>query len=52
MTQTAWVMMLASWAVILFFTTRFFVKVLRTPPHPEDGESSGYESTDQDQDHP
>ena len=32
MTATAWVMLLATWTVVTFFTARFFLKVLRTPP--------------------
>ena len=35
MTGAAWVMMLVTWAVITFFTGRFFWMVLTTP-HPED----------------
>ncbi len=35
MTTTALTMMLSAWAVISFFTIRFFIKVLRTPPKPE-----------------
>lgn len=36
MNGTAWTMMLVTWAVILFFTAKFFIKVLRTPPKPDD----------------
>jgi hypothetical protein len=36
MTAGAWIMMLATWAVIIFFTARFFVMVLwssgQSPP--------------------
>lgn len=35
MTGAAWVMMLVTWGVIVFFTARFFWMVLTTP-HPED----------------
>ena len=31
MTAAAWTMMLITWAVIIFFTGRFFIKVVRTP---------------------
>ncbi len=31
MTTAAWVMMLTTWAVIIYFTGRFFWKVLTTP---------------------
>ncbi len=31
MTTSAWLMLGSAWAVILFFTARFFFKVLRTP---------------------
>jgi hypothetical protein len=34
-TGAAWLMMLVTWAVIIFFTGRFFWMVLTTP-HPED----------------
>ena len=35
MTTQAWLMLAATWAVIIFFTGRFFLKVLRTPISPE-----------------
>jgi hypothetical protein len=35
MTATAWTMLIATWAVILFFTGKFFWMVLTTP-RPED----------------
>jgi hypothetical protein len=31
-TGKAWAMMLITWAIILFFTGKFFWMVLRTPP--------------------
>lgn len=39
MTGAAWAMLGVTWTVILFFTARFFLKVLRnpTPPEPGDG---------------
>ncbi len=37
MSTEALVLMLGSWAVIAYFTVRFFLKVLRTPPR-EDGD--------------
>lgn len=39
MTGAAWTMLVLTWSVILFFTIRFFVKVLRnpTPPEPDEG---------------
>lgn len=39
MTGAAWAMLGVTWSVILFFTVRFFVKVLRnpTPPEADDG---------------
>lgn len=36
MTTAAWVMLAITWSVIAFFTGRFFVKVLMTPPRPDD----------------
>jgi hypothetical protein len=35
MTRAAWIMMLISWAVITFFTAKFFFMVLRTPPRED-----------------
>jgi hypothetical protein len=29
MTPSAWIMMLCTWAVIIYFTARFFIKVVR-----------------------
>ena len=29
MTRTAWIMLIATWSVVIFFTVRFFVKVVR-----------------------
>lgn len=37
MTRAAWLMLGVTWAVIVFFTARLFIKVLRTPPR--DGEA-------------
>jgi len=37
MTTAAWTMLGVTWAVILFFTLRFFLAVLRKPPR-QDGE--------------
>jgi hypothetical protein len=36
MTGTAWLMLGITWAVVFFFTGRFFLKVLRTPRRPDD----------------
>ena len=38
MTAAAWTMLGVTWSVILFFTVRFFVKVLRNPTPPETDE--------------
>lgn len=35
MTGSAWVMLVVTWTVVIFFTARFFFKVLRTPILPE-----------------
>jgi hypothetical protein len=32
MTGSAWVMLGVTWSVVIFFTAKFFLKVLRTPP--------------------
>ena len=36
MTTNAWIMLAITWSVISFFTGRFFMKVLMTPPRPDD----------------
>lgn len=42
MSSTAWIMLGCTWAVIIFFTARFFILVLKTPqrgvddPPPQD----------------
>lgn len=38
MTIAAWIFMLCTWAVIIYFCGKFFLKVLRTPPRQEEGE--------------
>lgn len=35
MTASAWTMLAVTWGVIAFFTLKFFVAVLRTPPEDE-----------------
>ena len=35
MTTAAWAMLAVTWSVIVFFTVRFFAKVLRNPAPPE-----------------
>lgn len=37
MSRSAWAMLAVTWAVIAYFTARFFWKVLTAPPRP-DGE--------------
>jgi hypothetical protein len=32
MTGSAWVMLGVTWSVVIFFTAKFFLMVLRTPP--------------------
>jgi len=36
MTTAAWTMLIITWSVIIFFTGKFFWKVLTTPPRPDD----------------
>lgn len=36
MTNAAWTMLIVTWSVIIFFMSRFFWKVLTTPPRNED----------------
>jgi hypothetical protein len=38
MNATAWTMLLCTWAVVFFFTFKFFFKVLRTPPRGDDSD--------------
>jgi hypothetical protein len=41
-TGAAWLMLAVTWAVIVFFTAKFFLMVLRTPPREEgDGRRDG-----------
>lgn len=35
MTIQAFIMMLSAWTVIIFFTVKFFIKVLKTPQKEE-----------------
>jgi hypothetical protein len=35
MTIEAFIMMLSAWTVIIYFTVKFFVKVLKTPEKEE-----------------
>jgi len=35
MTSAAWTMLVITWAVIFFFTFKFFWKVLTTPPRDD-----------------
>lgn len=35
MTTAAWIMLLTTWAVIFYFTFKFFWKVLVTPSKPD-----------------
>jgi len=40
MTPAAWLMLVATWSVVTFFTVRFFWLVLTKPPgEPEAGEA-------------
>lgn len=36
MTTTAWLMMLVTWSVIIGFTAKFFLRVVRTSQKMED----------------
>jgi hypothetical protein len=35
MTTSAWIMLVATWSVVAFFTVKFFLGVLRTPPRKD-----------------
>lgn len=35
MNTEAWIYMLTTWAIVAFFTGRFFLKVLKTPHRDE-----------------
>jgi hypothetical protein len=32
MTRNAWLMLIVTWGVVIYFTARFFLRVLKTPP--------------------
>ena len=51
MTGAAWAMMLVTWAVIIFFTAKFFIKVVRTPAAKEDGQVAGAAEVDDISEH-
>jgi hypothetical protein len=51
MTGAAWAMMIVTWSVITFFTVRFFLKVLKTPPATEDGQVAGAAEVDDISEH-
>ena len=36
MSASAWIMFLVTCGIIVYFTLRFFLKVLRTPPRHDD----------------
>lgn len=38
MTSSAWLMLTITWGVIVYFTARFFLKVLTTPQRSHDDE--------------
>jgi len=38
MNGSAWAMLLCTWAVVFFFTFKFFIQVLRTPPRADDAD--------------
>ena len=39
MTAAAWLMLVATWSVVIFFTLRFFWRVLTVPPRADDDSS-------------
>jgi hypothetical protein len=38
MTSSAWIMLAVTWSVIVFFTAKFFLKILRSPSIARDEE--------------
>jgi hypothetical protein len=36
MTRNAWLMLIVTWSVVIFFTAKFFIAVVRTPPREDD----------------
>jgi hypothetical protein len=36
MTRSAWIMLIATWSVVIFFTAKFFLSVVRTPPKDDE----------------
>jgi hypothetical protein len=51
MTGAAWLMLIVTWAVILFFTIKFFLMVLSHPPQEEEGQVAGAEEIDDISEH-
>ncbi|HVR43698.1 MAG TPA: hypothetical protein VMS56_09670 [Thermoanaerobaculia bacterium] len=51
MTTAAWMMLAATWAVVCFFTGKFFLKVVRTPLVREDGMVEGAADVDDVSEH-
>lgn len=38
MTINAWIMLGITWSVVIFFTAKFFLKVMKTPIRSDDDE--------------
>ena len=48
MTTTAWAMLTATWAVIIYFTAKYFWMVLQMPDDGDHSEQMHAESSEQD----
>ncbi len=51
MTGAAWAMLIVTWGVIIFFTLKFFLMVLKTPPPQEEGQVEGAAEVDDISEH-
>lgn len=51
MTTAAWIMLGVTWTVVIFFTGRFFYKVVTTPVLKEDGQVKGATEVDDISEH-
>ena len=51
MTGAAWAMLIVTWSVIIFFTAKFFILVLKTPAPQEGGQVAGAAEVDDISEH-
>jgi len=49
MTPAAWIMLIITWSIIVYFTAKFFWKVLKTPQRSENQRNKIEEHLDDEQ---